>query len=140
MRRRTSQPNEIITKVNVTPIIDVALVLVIILLVTAPLLSVADLPVRLPEARTRSAEDERNVAVTIATDGEVAVDEHKVTRGALRTALTLRLAQPGNSDVLVVVRADTATPYAQIHAVLEDIRAAGAKHIAIATRQKARPS
>ena len=42
-----------ITKINVTPIIDVALVLVIILLVTAPLLSVADLPVDLPQARSR---------------------------------------------------------------------------------------
>ena len=140
MRRRSAQNNEIITKVNVTPIIDVALVLVIILLVTAPLLSVADLPVRLPEARTRSAEDERNVAVTIATDGEVAVDEHKVAPGALRTALTLRLSQPGNDEVLVVVRADTATPYSVIHSTLEDIKAAGAKHIAIATRQKAKPS
>jgi biopolymer transport protein ExbD len=43
----------LITKVNVTPIIDVALVLVIILLVTAPMLSVADLPVNLPQAQTR---------------------------------------------------------------------------------------
>lgn len=141
MRRRSSQPAELITRVNVTPIIDVALVLVIILLVTAPLLSVADLPVRLPEARTRSAEDERNVAVTIGTDGEVAVDQQKIARGALRAALSARLSRPGEEDVLVVVRADTATPYAQVHQALEDIRAAGAKHIAIATRQKAsRPS
>ena len=44
-----------ITKINVTPIIDVALVLVIILLVTAPMLSIADLPVDLPQARTREA-------------------------------------------------------------------------------------
>ena len=52
MRRKTT--TDLITKVNVTPIIDVALVLVIILLVTAPMMSVSDLPVRLPEARTAS--------------------------------------------------------------------------------------
>jgi biopolymer transport protein ExbD len=46
-----------ITKVNVVPIIDVSLVLVIILLVTAPLMTVADLPVDLPQAHTREAED-----------------------------------------------------------------------------------
>ena len=49
-----------ITKVNVVPIIDVSLVLVIILLVTAPLMSVADLPVDLPQARSRDSEDERS--------------------------------------------------------------------------------
>ena len=45
MRSRQVAPHFMITKINVTPIIDVALVLVIILLVTAPLMSVADLPV-----------------------------------------------------------------------------------------------
>ena len=75
MRRRFDQGmsgDGIITKVNVTPIIDVALVLVIILLVTAPLLSVADLPVDLPQARTREAEDQRNISVTLGSDGSLA--------------------------------------------------------------------
>ena len=68
MRRRSVGDQDMITKVNVTPIIDVALVLVIILLVTAPMLSVADLPVDLPQARTREAEDERNVSIRLASD------------------------------------------------------------------------
>ena len=67
MRSRQVAPHYVITKVNVTPIIDVALVLVIILLVTAPMLSVADLPVDLPQARTREAEDERNVSITLSS-------------------------------------------------------------------------
>ena len=83
MKRRRSAPTEIITKVNVTPIIDVALVLVIILLVTAPLLSTADLPVSLPEARTREAEDQRNVSVTLGRDGSLAVDDRIVARAEL---------------------------------------------------------
>ena len=79
MKRRMPPPPEIITKVNVTPIIDVALVLVIILIVTAPLLSAADLPVRLPEARTREAENQKNVSVTLAEDGALAVDDRRVS-------------------------------------------------------------
>ncbi|HZE19266.1 MAG TPA: biopolymer transporter ExbD, partial [Candidatus Angelobacter sp.] len=75
MRSRQIAPHYVITKVNVTPIIDVALVLVIILLVTAPLLSVADLPVDLPQARTREAEDERNVSITLSSTGRLAVDD-----------------------------------------------------------------
>jgi len=129
-----------ITKINVTPIIDVALVLVIILLVTAPMLSVADLPVDLPQARSREAEDERNVSITLSTTGAVAIDEDIVSRADLRAALAARLAKDGNADALVVVRADTGTPYSAVREILEDARAAGALRIAIATRQKVGPT
>ena len=125
-----------ITKVNVVPIIDVSLVLVIILLVTAPLMSVADLPVDLPQARSREAEDERNVSITLSSTGALAVDEEVVTREALRGVLQTQLAQSGNENVLVVVRADSGAPYTVVHELLEDARAAGATRLAIATRQK----
>ena len=133
----TSGPKtELIAKVNVVPIIDVSLVLVIILLVTAPLLSVADLPVDLPQARTREAEDERNVSVTLGANGALAVDDMLIAREDLRHALQARLAEPGNADVLVVVRADSGAPYSSIETLLADARAAGATRLAIATRQK----
>lgn len=130
----------LITKVNVTPIIDVALVLVIILLVTAPLLSVADLPVDLPQARTREAEDERNVSITLSAGGAVAVDEEIVPRINLAPALRSRLSQGGNENVLVVVRADSGVPFRSIQEVLSDARTAGATRLAIATRQKTEAS
>ena len=133
---RRPQRNDLITKVNVTPIIDVALVLVIILLVTAPMLSVADLPVNLPQAHTREAEDERNVSVTLSVGGHVAVDDEVVDRSRLRSRLAERLHQPGNENVLVVVRADSGAPYSAVRELLADARAAGAKRLAIATRQQ----
>src|SRR5207247_894421 len=105
MTRRAIPHPTLITRINVTPIIDVALVLVIILLVTAPMLSVADLPVNLPQAHTREAEDQRNVSVTIGRDGQLALDDHHIVSGDLRDALTRRLARPGEAGVLVVVRA-----------------------------------
>ena len=135
MRRRSSS-SEPITKTNMTPLIDVALVLVIILLVTAPLMSVADLPVDLPQARTREAENERNVSVTLGADGRVAVDETVVAPGQLESVLGARLSKPENRDVLVVVRADSGAPYATVRDLLEHAQAAGAKRLAIATRQR----
>ena len=136
MRRRFAPRAELITRINVTPIIDVALVLVIILLVTAPMLSVADLPVNLPQAHTREAEDERNVSVTLSAGGHVAVDDEVVDRSRLRSRLAERLSQPGNEGVLVVVRADSGAPYSAVRDLLSDARAAGAKRLAIATRQQ----
>ena len=135
IRRGVSHP-EAITKINVTPIIDVALVLVIILLVTAPMMSVADLPVDLPSARTREAEDERNLSITVASDGSMAVDNDMVTMDALGPTLARRLGEPGNHDVLVIVRADTNTPYSSVKQVLDRARVAGATRLAIATRQR----
>ena len=134
MRRHPIQ-SQLITKVNVTPVIDVALVLVIILLVTAPMLSVADVPVNLPQARTREAESERNVSITLGAHGEVAVDEQRVEPGQLTVRLAQRLSRPGDAGMLVVVRADRGTPFGAVRHALADARAAGAKRLAIATRQ-----
>ena len=136
MRGRPIGRIDPITKINVTPIIDVALVLVIILLVTAPLMSVTDLPVDLPVARTREAEDERNVSITLGANGGLAVDEQRVERAAFLSVLRARLEKPGNDHVLVVVRADSGTPYAEVQRLLEEARTAGAQRLGIATRQK----
>jgi biopolymer transport protein ExbD len=135
-RRRDITKGDRITRVNVTPIIDVALVLVIVLLVTAPLLLIADLPVNLPAARARGAEQERNLSITLGSDGALAVDREIVHPDGLRDVLLRRLAEPGNEDVLVVVRADAGAPHADVRRLLEDARAAGVVRLAIATRQK----
>ncbi len=136
MRRRSVGDQDMITKINVTPIIDVALVLVIILLVTAPLLSVADLPVDLPQARTREAEDERNVSITLSSTGRLAVDDQVVSAEDLSSLLRGKLSKRENENVLVVVRADSGAPYEAVSRLLSQAKAAGAVRIAIATRQK----
>lgn len=136
MRRPLTALPQPITKVNVTPIIDVALVLVIILLVTAPMLTVADLPVDLPPAHTKDAEDERNVSITLGRNGELAIDRDVITQNELRPRLAARLAERGNEDVLVVVRADLGIEHGLVRAILAEARAAGARRLAIATRQK----
>ena len=134
--RLSGERHGLISKVNVVPLIDVCLVLVIILLVTAPMMVQSDIPVDLPEARTREAEDERNVSITLSTTGDLAVDDQRVTRETLGATLQSRLAQKGNEDVLVVVRADSNAPYKTVRGVLDEARGAGARHLAIATRQK----
>ncbi len=134
--RLAGERHGMISKVNVVPLIDVCLVLVIILLVTAPMMVQSDVPVDLPQARTREAEDERNVSITLGSDGVLAVDDQHVTRETLGATLQSRLAQKGNDDVLVVVRADSNAPYVAVRELLDQARAAGAQRVAIATRQK----
>jgi biopolymer transport protein ExbD len=136
MRRRATPSSDLITRVNVTPIIDVALVLVIILLVTAPMITAPDTRIQLPEAHTRVATDERNVSLTLTPEGEVRLDRDVVPRAKLGPALRARLAEPGRENDLVVVCADEGVHYAQVEDLLDQARRAGAKRLAIATRQK----
>jgi len=130
---RTEQP---MTRINVTPIIDVALVLVIILLVTAPMMSVADLEIDLPAAHARDMEQNDFVSLTLDRDGRVAVDETTVRDpDRLVDVLRRHLAERGGDDGAVVVRADAGVPHALVRDALEQARAAGAGRLGIATRQ-----
>ena len=123
-------------RINVTPIIDVALVLVIILLITAPMMSVSSMEIDLPEAKTRSIEDEVRVSVTVDSNGRIAVDEDDIDRNALIGVLRQRIDNAKSDNILVVIRADAGTSYEFVHDILGEARSAGAKRIAIATRQR----
>jgi biopolymer transport protein ExbD len=124
-----------IVKINVTPIIDVALVLVIILLVTAPILSVADLDIQLPTAHTRGAEDDIRISVTLGPQGELAIDDKLVGMDSMAAAIRRRLEESGNDKTLVVVRADAAVTHGQIRALMHEIKSTGASRVAVATNQ-----
>jgi biopolymer transport protein ExbD len=121
--------------VNVMPIIDVALVLVVVLLVTAPMITVKDLQLTLPDAATRGAEDELRVTISLGSDGQIAVDEDLVTMDTLSAALIQRFQDMKKDNVLVVLRADTGTPYRTIREILHEARSSGAGRLAIAIRQ-----
>ena len=136
MRPPMIRNNPMCTRINVTPIIDVALVLVIILLITAPMLTVADLDVDLPAAHSRDIEDQGYISLTVSKWGEIAVDEKIVpTVDSVREYLVARMNQDDQKDALVVVRADAGLPHALVRKVLEEARASGAARLAIATRQ-----
>jgi len=122
--------------INLTPIIDVALVLVIILLISAPMLALADLDIELPAAVTRDAEDDVKINITLSMDGEMAINEHIIGRERFGRALKALLSSGNNKNVLVVLRADTDVPYSSIQAILGEARAAGARRLAIATLQR----
>jgi biopolymer transport protein ExbD len=135
MRDPAIRQTPINAKINLTPIIDVALVLVIILLITAPMLSEIDIDVTLPEARTRGLEDEARITVTLGQGGELAVDDQVIAFESLRLMLASQLAEK-QGDMLVVIRADRHTPHQIVRRVLSEASAAGATRLAIATRQK----
>lgn len=138
MRRIFDNHISTTAKINVTPIIDVAMVLVIILLITAPMLSVADIEVNLPEAQTRGAEDEARVSITLSREGELAINEGIIRPEKFSSTLQSILSNADDDNMLVVLRADRDVPYEMIRSILGEARTAGAKRLAIATNQSDR--
>ena len=134
MRKPLVELAPLVARINVTPIIDVALVLVIILLITAPMIAVSDMQIQLPAAKTRSVESDARVNVTLGLDGAIAVDDKDVSRSQMFGMIADRINTDG-TRLLVVVRADEGVTYDAVQDLLKDARDAGAVRLGIATRQ-----
>lgn len=116
-------------EINVTPFIDVILVLLIIFMVAAPL-STVDLPVDLPSSTaTPTKKPDKPTYVTIKSDLAVAVGETPVKRVDLVNALDA--AGEGNKDRRIFLRADRAVSYGNMMDVLEILRAGGYLKVAL---------
>ncbi len=126
--------DEPISGVNIVPVIDLCLVLLIIMMVTSPLLDTADLPVKLPQASTIETK-EKNIAVTFAPDGRLAVNTTIVeNESQFRTALRKALA--GDPDILVILRVDRGAAYVTLTDLIERCKNSGARNVSIGTEQK----
>jgi biopolymer transport protein ExbD len=110
-------------EINVTPFIDVILVLLIIFMVAAPL-STVDLPIDLPtSSATPQKKPDKPTYVSIKPDLTLAIGEDQVKRGNLVSSLD-GLADM-NKDRYVFLRADRAVPYGELMDVMEILRAGG---------------
>jgi biopolymer transport protein ExbD len=120
-------------EINVTPFIDVMLVLLIIFMMAAPL-STVDLPVDLPSSTAVPAKKpDRPIYVTIDADLAVAVDETPVKRIDLVRSLD-GMTEAGK-DHRIFLRADRAVPYGELMDVLELLRVGGYLKIALVARE-----
>lgn len=134
MRMTKQIEEDSIAGINMAPIINVALVLVIVLIITAPILNIPSIPINLPRAVTIEAK-ERNITISYSKDGKVAIDTQVISWKDLVPKLKYRLKE--NSKALVIIRADKDVPYGEIEKIFDIvIKKAGAKRIAVATEQR----
>ena len=136
MKQPLVESKPVFTRINVTPIIDVALVLVIIMLITAPMITALSMEIDLPKAKTRSIEDEVRLSITLGREGELAVDDELVAPGDLFEVLVRKISESSDKNILVIVRADATITHGTVKQIINDARTAGAKRIAVATRQR----
>jgi biopolymer transport protein TolR len=118
-------------EINVTPLVDVMLVLLIIFMVTAPLL-VAGVPVNLPDSRAKPLEQQQKpVQISLLQDDKLYIDETEVPLGALPDRLA---GIPKGADApQIYLRADRALPYGQVMTVMGELSRAGLTKVALVT-------
>ena len=122
-------------EINVTPLVDVMLVLLIIFMVTAPLLTAA-VPVNLPDTRAKPLEsDDKPVQLSLDRQGRIYLDKEEVAEAALpgRLEAIAAAAPAGREPTAVLLRADRALDYGRVMAVMGELNRAGLNRVSLVT-------
>ena len=133
-RRRGGNPP--MSEINVTPMVDVMLVLLIVFMVAAPLMTVG-VPIDLPETQARQMETQSQpVTVSVTTDGQVFIADEAVAIENLVARMS-ELAPNGGED-RIYVRGDTSANYGAVMRVMGTLSGAGYSKIGLITDQEQR--
>ncbi len=132
-RKGRSSRRAPMAEINVTPFVDVMLVLLIIFMVTAPLLA-SGVPVELPESRANPLDqDPEQVTISLDRDGYIYIDDVLVETGALPQALDAISGPEGAPRPLINLRADTSLDYGRVMAVMGELNRSGFTSISLVT-------
>jgi biopolymer transport protein TolR len=120
-----------LSDINVTPLVDVVLVLLIIFMVTAPMMS-RGIDIRLPRTESGSDTTEDRLIVSVDQDSTVYLNDRPVNLALLTERLKSEMERTGTD--FVFLRADQDVPYGRVMAVMDQIKKSGADKVGMVTR------
>ena len=115
-----------IDQINVIPLVDVMLVLLVIVLTTATFISSGQIPVNLAKAKESGNRSDAPIVITLTADGAIFLNDRTIPEGGLKGALT---AEPRESAV--VVRADKVTLLERFVSVVDEVRGLGFQQVSL---------
>ncbi|MDB5697058.1 MAG: biopolymer transporter TolR [Sphingomonas bacterium] len=123
-------------EINVTPLVDVMLVLLIIFMVTAPLLT-AGVPVNLPDSRAKPLEqDQKPVELSLDAAGKLFLDKEEVSEAALPARLEQLADRTERPQIFL--RGDRSLDYGRVMRVMGELNRAGLNRVSLVTTEEAR--
>ena len=126
----------IMAEINVTPLVDVMLVLLVIFMVTAPMMQ-QGVQVNLPKADTKAmTTPEETVVVTVDKSGKIFLNKNEIPAAALRDKLTAMFAAREKKEVFL--KADAGVPYGEVVKAMADIKGAGIERLGMVTEPSAK--
>jgi biopolymer transport protein TolR len=131
--RRRHQRAGVMAEINVTPMVDVMLVLLIIFMVSAPLLTVG-VPLDLPQTAAKSLDqDKEPLTLSVQLSGKIFLNNTEISADELVPKLKAITDARGGTEERIFVRGDTKADYGSIMKVMGRLSAAGFKHVALVT-------
>jgi biopolymer transport protein TolR len=131
--KRRHRRRAVMSEINVTPMVDVMLVLLIIFMVSAPLLTVG-VPIDLPQTQAKSLDQDREpLTVSVKVDGEVFLQNSEIKVDELVAKLQAITQARGGLDERIYVRGDRKVDYGTVMRVMGRLSAAGFRRVALVT-------
>ena len=132
---RRKRRSHVMNEINITPFVDVMLVLLIIFMVAAPLMTVS-VPIDLPQASARAIQqDKPPITVSVRHNGEIYVGDNKVEAAAL--VERVRATATNGAEERIFVRGDAAANYQAIMDVLSQLKGGGFTKVALVATERA---
>ena len=125
-----------VADINVTPLVDVFLVLLVIFMITAPVIKTA-IEMGLPTAQTAAPDPSQGITVKVMPDRTIWIDEERVSAQAFPDRFTAIWKKSGDGEKKspVFLAADKGVPYGDVVFVLDELRAAGVEDLGMLTRR-----
>ena len=124
-----SGDDDVISAINITPLVDVVLVLLIIFMITAPVIYQSAIKVQLPKARSGEEAQRSALNFTITKEGAVMWDKEQVDWASLGTRLSA--LNEKNPEQTAIISADEATPHGTVIKLMDSLRQAGLTRFAL---------
>ena len=127
----------VLSQINVTPFVDVMLVLLIIFMVTVPMMQ-EGLDVNLPVVKASALSvEEEPIVITITDEGKLFINKNKITLSGLDKKLNAIYSR--KKDKMVLIRADEKVPYGFVIKTMAEIRKAGIQRVGMVTEPQSKP-
>ena len=128
-----SRPRQFLAEINVIPLVDVVLVLLVIFMVTAPMLH-RGLDINLPTTAANNIKAEERLVVTIQKDRSLSLGNDPISLVALRSKL--QEAKTSNPLISVYLRADQTVPYGTVVQIMDEVKGAKIERLGMVTGPK----
>ena len=126
-----SRDRRMLSEINVTPLVDVTLVLLIIFMVTTPMLQ-RGTDVQLPRADQSEPKEEERLTITLTREGRLYLNNQEIPRATMRARL---MALPPDRERVVHFRGDAQVPYGLVIEVMDALKAAGIETVGMITER-----
>ena len=133
----TSSDDDVISGINVTPLVDVVLVLLIIFMITAPVIYQSAIKVQLPQAKTGEQAEKSALEFTLTKDGLLTLNKEALTWETLPARLSP--FKNHTPDQTAVINADKATSHGAVIKLIDALRTVGITRFALSTNSEVSP-